>query len=178
MPDDGQNTCSKHVEFVISVTNQLDAQNFCFTSLFHASTCLEHMHSSSVGQNCDDTTGCVIQFWPPYDEHMCSKHVEAWNKLVVKQKLCASSWLITEINILRFPVSKTSTNVEFCSKNKFEKSVHLVGFIIRINHDARSSECQIRQCWTKCKVSLKARFSSGIARIWSKVCYTQNWYSV
>jgi len=44
--------------------------------------------------------GGTMQFWPPDDEHMCSKHVEAWNKLIVKQKLCASSWLITEINIL------------------------------------------------------------------------------
>jgi len=35
-------------------------------------------------------------------------------------------------------------NVEFYSKNKFEKSVHLVGFITRIYRDARSSECQIR----------------------------------
>ena len=39
---------------------------------------------------------------------MCSKYVEAWNKLVVKQKFCASSWLITEINILRCTVSKMS----------------------------------------------------------------------
>jgi len=31
------------------------------------------------------------------DEQMRSKHVEAWNKLIVKQKFCASSWLITEI---------------------------------------------------------------------------------
>jgi len=30
-------------------------------------------------------------------------------------------------------------------KNKFEKLVHLVRFIIRRYHDARSSECQIRQ---------------------------------
>ena len=29
-------------------------------------------------------------------------------------------------------------HVEFYSKNKFEKLVHLVGFIIRIHHDARS----------------------------------------
>jgi hypothetical protein len=57
---------------------------------------------------CDDTRGRVMQFWPPADEHMCSKHVEAWNKLIVKQKFCASSWLITEINILRCTVSKTS----------------------------------------------------------------------
>jgi len=31
----------------------------------------------------------------------------------------------------------------FYSKNKFEKSVHLVGFIIRIYHDVRSPERQI-----------------------------------
>jgi len=30
--------------------------------------------------------------------------------------------------------------VEFYSKNKFEKLVHLFGFIIRIYHDARSPE--------------------------------------
>jgi len=26
---------------------------------------------------CDDTRGCVMQFRPPDEEHMCSKHVEA-----------------------------------------------------------------------------------------------------
>ena len=56
------------------------------------------------------TYRCVMQFWPPDDGHMCSKHVEAWNKLIVKQKFCASSWLIIEINILRCTVSKTSKN--------------------------------------------------------------------
>ena len=30
--------------------------------------------------------------------------------------------------------------IEFYSKNKFEKLVHLVGFIIRIYHDVLSSE--------------------------------------
>jgi hypothetical protein len=35
-------------------------------------------------------------------------------------------------------------HVEFNSKNKFEKLVHLVGLIIRIYHDARSPERQIR----------------------------------
>ena len=37
----------------ISVINQLDAQNVCFTiSLFHASACFEHMCLSSGGLNC------------------------------------------------------------------------------------------------------------------------------
>ena len=26
---------------------------------------------------CDDTRGCIVRFWPPDDEHVCSKHVEA-----------------------------------------------------------------------------------------------------
>ena len=39
----------------------------------------------------DDTRGCMVQFWPPDDEHVCSKHVEARNKLIIK--FCASSWL-------------------------------------------------------------------------------------
>ena len=34
-------------------------------------------------------------------------------------------------------------HVEFYSKNKFEKLVHLLGFIIGIYHDARSPERQI-----------------------------------
>ena len=42
-----------HLSIFISVINQLDAKNICFTiSLFHASTCFEHMCSSSGGQNC------------------------------------------------------------------------------------------------------------------------------
>jgi len=45
------------------------------------------MHETAT-YRCDDTRDCVIQFWPPDDEHMCSKHVEAWNKFIVKKNLC------------------------------------------------------------------------------------------
>jgi len=63
---------------------------------------------AQVVHKCGDTRGCVMQFLPPDDEHMCSKQVEAWNKLTVKQKVCSWSWLIIEINVLRCTVSKTS----------------------------------------------------------------------
>ena len=55
-------------------------------------------------------------------------------------------------------------HVEFHSKNKFEKLEHLIGFNIRIYHDARSSECQIKgkavplQAWSGPKGSRKLRF--------------------
>jgi hypothetical protein len=44
-------------------------------------------------------------------------------------------------------------HVEFYSKNKFEKLMHLVSFIIRIHHDARSSERQIRIPSWSCSLS-------------------------
>ena len=30
----------------------------------------------------DGTRDCIVQFWAPDDEHLCSKHVKAWNKLI------------------------------------------------------------------------------------------------
>jgi len=53
-----------------------------------SSTCAHHQEVKIAlyTYRCDDTRGCVMQFWPPDDKHMCSKHVEAWNKLIVKQK--------------------------------------------------------------------------------------------
>ena len=101
--------------------NQLDALNFimCF---FQASTCFEHTCSSSEAKivlynlwyhhtetserskitKITKITKIILvilvilvildQFWPPDDEHVSSKHVEAWNKLIIK--LSASSWLI------------------------------------------------------------------------------------
>ena len=82
-----------HLSIFISVFNQLDAQNlfhnkFYFMPLHVSSTCAHHQevkialhkfwyhHTYSF----NDTRGCVMQFWPPDDEYMCSKHVEAWNK--------------------------------------------------------------------------------------------------
>jgi len=61
---------------------------------------------------------------PDDDEHMCTKHVEAWNKLIVKQTFCASSWLITEINKLRCTVSKMSKNVNGCWLTKRTDKQH------------------------------------------------------
>jgi len=49
-------------------------------------------------------------------------------------------------------------HVEFYSKNKFEKLVHLVGFIIRIYHDARSSERQKRPAGTQQVKSSKLKY--------------------
>ena len=57
----------------------------------------------------------------------------------------------TELQFRPDPAGKLSADgqrncpkhVEFCSKNKFEKLVYLVGLIIRIYHDARSPERQI-----------------------------------
>ena len=66
MPLHVLNTCANHQEFKIVLY-----------SLWY--------HHTSYTYRYDDTWGCIIQFWPPDDGHMCSKHVEARNKLTVKQ---------------------------------------------------------------------------------------------
>jgi len=110
-------------KFFISVINQLVAQNLfhnkfisClymfrahvliirWSKLHHTYRWPSHaqverglVHETAT-YRCDDTRGCVMQFWPPDDEHMCSKHVEAWNKKnLLWNNLCASSWLNTEM---------------------------------------------------------------------------------
>jgi len=76
-----------------------------------------------------------MQFWPPDDEHMCSKHVEAWNKTYCETKFVpqlVKYWdKYTEMHGQQ-NIKKCPKHVEFYSKNKFEKLVHLVDFIIRI----------------------------------------------
>jgi len=91
----------------ILVINQLDAQKFCFTIVLFRSLYIFRAHVLIIRKSklhytasriialiggrlslsqpvhematyrCDDTRGCVMQFWPTDDEHICSKHVEA-----------------------------------------------------------------------------------------------------
>jgi len=79
-----------------------------------------------------------MQFWPPDDEHMCSKHVETWNKLIVKQKFCASSRLITEMHGKQNV--KICVRLRFYSKSafKYKSSVLLVR--------TEKSLCYFRKC--------------------------------
>jgi hypothetical protein len=71
-----------------------------------------------------------------------------WNILI---SLAVSQHNLYDIYLLLCIQYKTPDNgqktcpkhVELYSKNKFEKLVHLIGFIIRIYHNAQSSECQI-----------------------------------
>ena len=54
-------------------------------------------------------------------------------------------------------------HVEFYSKNKFEKLVHLVGFNIRIYHDARSPEghCTESKHWFTSSINIYSLWTSG-----------------
>ena len=86
------NTITNSVPLFISVFNQLDAQNlfhnkFYFMPLHVSSTCAHHQEVKIV----------LHSLW--------YHHTYRWNKF------CTSSWLNTEINILRCTVSKTSNSV-------------------------------------------------------------------
>jgi len=106
---------------------------------------------------------CVQWKTPDNGQRNCLKHVEFYSKNKFEKlvhlvgfiadparKLSANLY---DIYLLLCVQWKTPDNgqrnclkhVEFYSKNKFEKLVHLVGFIIRIYHDARSYELQKRK---------------------------------
>jgi len=102
MPLHVSSTCAHHQEGKIALHSLWYHHTYRWASgaqVERGSVRSQPVHETAT-YKCDDTGGCVMQFCPPDDEHMCSKHVEAWNKLTVKQKFCASSWLITEINIM------------------------------------------------------------------------------
>jgi hypothetical protein len=71
-------------------------------------------------------------------------HFQSWNcsqavsKPVWHISLLCVQWKTPDDGQMNCP-----KHVEFYSKNKFEKLVHVVGFITRIYHNARSTERQI-----------------------------------
>ena len=85
----------------------------------------------------------------------CPKHVEFYSKNKFEKfrpdparKLSPKVYDIYHCcvyseKLLMMGTEELSETYRVYSKNKFEKLVHLVGFIIRIYHDARSAERQI-----------------------------------
>ena len=128
MPLHVSSTCAHHQEVKIAL------HSFWYLHTYRWSSLLSQPVHETATYRCDDTRGCVMQFWPPGDEHMCSKHVEAWNKFIVKQKFCAWSWLITEINILRCTVSKTSKFDPIYSYLRCLLSVKIKKYCQCVNH--------------------------------------------
>jgi len=108
---------------------------------------------------------------------MCSKHVEAWNKLIVKQKFCASSWLITEINILRCTVSRTSKYCKIVGYAEYVQMAYnrLTGYcfswitsVVGISYDVIQLK-QLPTIFHKCKRTLhghccQANWTPGVWR--------------
>jgi len=93
------------------------------------------------------------KLWPPDDEHMCSKHVEAWNKLTVKRNFCVPSWLITEINVLwsviqmlrQIQTSDESTDLLAIKYHKLVISTYLshkdITFFWNLNSSVKQWRC-------------------------------------
>ena len=119
--------------------------SFYFMPLHVSSTCAHHQEVKIVYTASGIITPLgLMQFWPPDDEHMCSKHVEAWNKILLWNKFCASSWLNTETNY------ELLSN---CKKIKLLESNHIL-------HVSR-----IRVKWLKSKLISSLTFSIG--HFWS-----------
>jgi len=106
-----------HLSIFISVFNQLDIQNFCFTiSLFHASTCFEHHVRSKLHYT---ASGIITPI----------SDVEACNKLIIKQKFCTSSSLITDINFIWCLQDRASLSL-LKNKNQLDATCYFIVLLI------------------------------------------------
>jgi len=77
------------------------------------------------------------QFWPLDDEHMCSKHVEAWNKTYCETNFVHQLGLNTEINILRCSTVSEMTKficLSWCWRKGLKAEFH-VFIILHLNED-------------------------------------------
>ena len=113
---------------------------------------------------------CAVKKTPDDGQRNCPKHVEFYSKNKFEKLVHLVGFIIRVYHDARSPerqaVSKPvwhipllcvqwknaddgqrncPKHVEFYSKNKFEKLVHLVGFIITIYHDARSPNVRFSQ---------------------------------
>ena len=117
-----------------------------------------HLVVRKLSANLYDIYRCCVysEKTPDDGQRNSPKHVEFYSKnkfeklvhLVVR-KLSANLYDIYHCCVYSEETPddgqrKYPKHVEFYSKNKFEKLVHQVGYIIRIYHDARSAERQIR----------------------------------
>jgi len=97
----------------ISVSNQLDTQNFCFTiSLFHASTCFEHMCSSSGGQNC-------------ITQHLVSSHDCCFHSMAVQKSNAPYAWPLKHVQRRR------KVDITRSQMSVFQWKIYYVYYCIR-----------------------------------------------
>jgi hypothetical protein len=131
----------------------LEQNSTCFGHLLCPSSGVFHSsHSSGICQAvCEqDQDGTAV---PPWS---CSQAV---SKPVWHVPLPCVQWKTADDGQRNRP-----KHVEFCFKNKFEKLFHLVGFIVRIYHDARSPERQMMN------VALKILFcGNSFLSCWSNI---------
>ena len=77
MPVHVSNTCAHHPEGKIVLYSLWYHHTYRWPSGAQVERVLSQPVHGTATYMCDDTRGCIAQFCPPDDEHMCSKHVEA-----------------------------------------------------------------------------------------------------
>ena len=59
-----------HLSIFILKINQIDSQNLFYNKFISCLYMFRAQVLVTAIYRCDDTRGCIIQFWPPDDEHM------------------------------------------------------------------------------------------------------------
>ena len=86
--------CTFYIQGVV----KLKKNNSCAKRLNKAIPLASGDLHETATYGCEDTRGCVMQFWPPDNEHMCSNHVQAWNTKINIRRTCCALGLLVDSN--------------------------------------------------------------------------------
>ena len=109
MPLHVSSTCAHYPEVKTALHSLWYHHTYRWPSRAQVERRLSQPVHETATYRCDDTRGCVMQFWPPDDKHTCSKYVEAWNKLTVKHILCIKLVNYWDKSNRKFPQKPTRT---------------------------------------------------------------------
>jgi len=151
------------------IVKQTRCTNFSNLFLEQNSTCFGQFLCPSSGVFlCTHSSGiCHTGLLTAFEQDQDSTAVLSWSRL---QAVSKPVWHIPLLCVQWETPDDGQRNclkhAEFYSKNKFEKLVHLVGFIIKIYHDTRSPEHQVLWDDVKWGLSLDAVGSYDYLKFW------------
>jgi hypothetical protein len=147
------------------IIKQTRRSNFCNLFLDWNSTCFgQFLFSSSGVFHCTHSNGiCHTGLLTAYKQ---LQDVPSW---FCMQAVSKTAWRIALLYVQWKTPDDGKRNcpkhVEFQCKNKFEKLLRLVGFIIRIYHDGRSHEWQLNE-------AIYAYYLGTAVAQWLRCCAT------
>ena len=102
---------------VMELDDRKSVENFDVLLTVHLCIILSQRVHRPATYRCDDTRCCLIQFWPPDDDHIVLETCRGIQQTYYKTRVCTLSWLITTISRKVAHAVVVEGTLKMCSKS-------------------------------------------------------------